>query len=262
MLGTGNAFLPYGRLHSFVMIDGKHIVDCPPTAMASLRRAGIPLGDIETIFITHLHGDHVFGFPFFLLERRYISDRAMKKPLTIVAAPGAKQRLLQLCQLAYPDSLDEIFSTIVWHEEVEGVLSGGMTWKRFRVLHDESVDPFGYHFDAGTDGSFVHSGDSGPCQTLYDELQNTSFAVMEMGIPDWVESPHHHSPELIRTLAEKHPDLLMVITHTFIDQPGVHPVPTVTDVYPEHPDNVVHGEDGLVIQRSLEGWSIRADEFN
>jgi len=106
MLGTGNAFLPYGRYHSFVMINGKHVVDCPPTALASFRRAQKPLSDIETIFITHVHGDHVFGFPFFLLERRYISDRDSNRPLTIVAAPGVKQRLEQLCALAYPGSLE------------------------------------------------------------------------------------------------------------------------------------------------------------
>lgn len=75
MLGTGNAFMPYGRYHSFAMIDGKHVIDCPPTALASFRRAGVVLSDIETLFITHVHGDHVFGFPFFLLERRYIRQK-------------------------------------------------------------------------------------------------------------------------------------------------------------------------------------------
>ena len=75
LLGSGNAFLPSGRLHSFLMIDKHIIVDCPPTALASLRQAGISPADIDTILITHVHGDHVFGFPFFLLERKYISDR-------------------------------------------------------------------------------------------------------------------------------------------------------------------------------------------
>ena len=60
LLGTGNAFLPKQRLHSFMILDGIHIVDAPPTALASLRIAGISPADIETIFITHLHGDHVF----------------------------------------------------------------------------------------------------------------------------------------------------------------------------------------------------------
>ena len=75
MLGTGNAFLPHLRYHSFLVFDGKHIIDAPPTALLSLRRAGISPADIETIFITHLHGDHVFGLPFLLLEKKYISDR-------------------------------------------------------------------------------------------------------------------------------------------------------------------------------------------
>ena len=69
MLGTGNAFLPHQRHHSFLIFDGKHIIDAPPTALLSLRRAGISPAEIETIFVTHLHGDHVFGLPFYSLRR-------------------------------------------------------------------------------------------------------------------------------------------------------------------------------------------------
>ena len=46
MLGTGNAFLPHLRHHSFLIFDGKHIIDAPPTALLSLRRAGISPADI------------------------------------------------------------------------------------------------------------------------------------------------------------------------------------------------------------------------
>jgi len=256
MLGTGNAFMPYGRYHSFALIDGKHIVDCPPTAMASLRRARIPLSDIETIFITHIHGDHVFGIPFFLLERRYISDRTMSKPLTIVASEGVKEHLWQLCQMAYPGSLEEIFSTVAWRSEVEGQLDSGMTWKRFRVQHDESVDPYGYHFNAGSEDSFVHSGDSGPCQTLHDEICAAQMAIIEMGHPEWVDSDHHHKPSDIQALAEKASNVQLVVTHTYIDQPGLHDTPIVTDKYPKHPSNVCHAEDGLTILNDGSKWRL------
>ena len=254
MLGTGNAFMPYGRYHSFAMIDGKHVIDCPPTAMASFRRAGVPLSDIETIFITHTHGDHVFGFPFFLLERRYISDRGMQCPLTVVASEGVKEHLFHLCQLAYPGSLEEIFATIEWRCETEGTLSSGMTWRRFRVQHDDSVDPYGYHFNAGQKGSFVHSGDSGPCDTLHNEILSSQMAILEMGLPEWVDSIHHHKPSDIQSLAEKAGTIPLIITHTFVDQPGIHPIPTVTDVYPTHPNNVCHAEDGLRVVLGQDGW--------
>jgi len=254
MLGTGNAFMPYGRYHSFAMIDGKHIIDCPPTAMASLRRAGVALSEIETVFITHIHGDHVFGFPFFLLERRYISDREMQQPLVVVAAEGVKEHLWTLCQLAYPGSLEEIFATVEWRTETEGSLQSGMTWKRFRVHHDESVDPYGYHFNAGQVGSFVHSGDSGPCETLYNEILSSDMAILEMGFPEWVDSDHHHKPSDIQSLAERAKNVSFIITHTFVDQPGVHSPATVTDVYPKHPKNVHHAEDGLRIVFGKQGW--------
>ena len=256
MLGTGNAFMPYGRYHSFALLDRKHIIDCPPTAMASLRRARVPLSDVETIFITHIHGDHVFGFPFMLLERRYISDRDMAKPLTIVAAEGVKEHLWKLCEMAYPGSLEEIFSTITWRNEVQGTLDCGMTWKRFRVLHDESVDPYGYHFNSGQKGSFVHSGDSGPCQTLYDEIAAASMAIIEMGHPEWVQSDHHHKPSTIQSLAERVHSVQLVVTHTYIDQPGVHTEVTVTDQYPVHPENVHHAEDGLCLTRDGGDWHL------
>jgi ribonuclease BN (tRNA processing enzyme) len=129
MLGTGNAFLPNGRLHSLVLIDGIHLVDAPPTALISLRNNGIPANTIETIFITHLHGDHIFGLPFLFLERQYISDREGLSPLKIVAAPGARERITELCNLAYPGSLEKFLPSITWIEDDTGWTDDGWSWE-------------------------------------------------------------------------------------------------------------------------------------
>ena len=84
LLGSGNAFLPSGMLHSFLVIDKHIIIDCPPTALASLRIAGISPADIDTILITHVHGDHVFGFPFLLLEMNtYLIERVRSRLLLL-----------------------------------------------------------------------------------------------------------------------------------------------------------------------------------
>ena len=63
-LGTGNAFCPTGRLHSLVLIDGNMLVDAPPTVIPQLRQHGISPAVITDLFITHWHGDHIFGLPF------------------------------------------------------------------------------------------------------------------------------------------------------------------------------------------------------
>ena len=243
MLGTGNAFLPHERHHSFLIFDGKHIIDAPPTALLGLRRAGISPANIETIFITHLHGDHVFGLPFLLLERKYISDREGHRPLTIVGSSSVKERLQHLCELAYPGSLDDAFDGVHFVETTVGQ-TDGWHWERFRVLHDESVDPYGYRFEHADGCSFVHSGDTGPCENLENAIRKSQLAVVEMGIPQWVQSIHHHNPDDILALAERHSNVKLLITHTFIDADGSRYEPVVTNMLPEHPTNVHHVEDG------------------
>lgn len=246
LLGSGNAFLPSGRLHSFLAIDKHIVVDCPPTALASLRKAGISPADIDTILITHVHGDHVFGFPFFLLERKYISDREGLKELTVAGSSGVKERLTHLCNLAYPGSLEEILETINW-VDVPNV--EGWNMERFEVLHDPEVDPHGWMMTNDEGWSMIHSGDSGPFEDLWDRIGKCSFAVVEMGVPEWVNTEHHHKPSDITKLANKYPNTKMVITHTFIDSD----YQIITKEVPEFPPNVIHGEDGMEFEINSDG---------
>ena len=247
MLGTGNAFLPNGRHHSFAIFDKKHIIDAPPTALISLRANGININQISTIFITHLHGDHIFGLPFLLLERTYISDRELSLPLTIVAAPGARKRIEELCEIAYPGSLEKILSTIEWDENAQGSTKDGWSWNRFEVNHNDSVDPFGYSFESSKGAKFVHSGDSGPCDSLYSAISNTDLAIIEMAIPEWVPSNEHHKPSDIQLLSETYPKVNFIITHTFIDSKNSTKPKITANQFPNHPSNVLHAEDNFSI---------------
>ena len=246
LLGSGNAFLPSGRLHSFLAIDRHIIVDCPPTALASLRKAGISPADIDTILITHVHADHVFGFPFLLLERKYISDREGLKELTVAGSSGVKERLTHLCNLAYPGSLEEIIETINW-VDVPNV--EGWTMERFEVIHDPEVYPHGWMMTNDEGWSMIHTGDSGPFEELWNRIGKCSFAVVEMGVPEWVNTEYHHKPSDITKLANKYPNTKLVITHTYIDSDYA----IVTNEVPEFPPNVTHGEDGMKFEINSEG---------
>ena len=60
-LGCGDAFGSGGRFNTcFHVTNGltQFLVDCGASSMIAIRRFGVEPNAIETIFITHLHGDH------------------------------------------------------------------------------------------------------------------------------------------------------------------------------------------------------------
>ncbi len=229
-LGSGNAFCPPGRLHSLVLIDGTVLVDAPPTIIPQLRQHDISPAQITDLFITHWHGDHTFGVPFLLLERKWISDRKAENDLRIYAHQGGEDKLVQLCELAYPESLKDL--DWVSHHTENGEAQG---WKfeRFEVCHTPATEPHGYRFEK--DGFvLVHCGDSGPCENIERLAGEANVMIIELGIPDYVDSPYHYTPSRLTALAEKNPETIFLATHNF-SQGGETS---------ELPENVIEVEDG------------------
>ncbi|WP_151736296.1 ribonuclease Z [Paenibacillus tengchongensis] len=111
--------------------------DCGEGTQHQVLRSPLRLGKLEKLFITHLHGDHLFGLPGMLSSRGYQGGTA---PLTIYGPPGLKAFLdisLSVSQSRIPYKLD-----IVEH-------SGGLIFEDdgFKVeagLLDHRVDSYGY----------------------------------------------------------------------------------------------------------------------
>ena len=70
-----------------------------------------------------------------------------------------------------------------------------------------------------------------------------------MGVPDWVETDHHHKPRDIFVLSERCKNTTILLTHTFIDD-GYKIL--TTDV-PQFPENIIHGSDGMKFEFDANG---------
>lgn len=107
-LGTSDAFHSGGRMHSAYLIESQGAtlaVDFGATALLGLKRAGVDPRRVAAVAVTHLHGDHVAGLPFLVLDGMYSSRRTER--LEIVGPPGTAARLDALFSAAYDDLRDD-----------------------------------------------------------------------------------------------------------------------------------------------------------
>jgi ribonuclease BN (tRNA processing enzyme) len=104
-LGCGDAFGSGGRLNTCFLVqrgEASFLIDCGASAMISIRRFGVDPNGIETIILSHLHGDHFGGVPFFILDAQLISKRT--RPLYIAGPKGLGVRLEALMEALFPGS--------------------------------------------------------------------------------------------------------------------------------------------------------------
>lgn len=95
VLGAGgfdNEGLPF---NSF-LVDGHLLVDCPPDILVSLGREGLSASAIDSVFISHTHGDHLFGLPFLLF---HFWKRGLQPP-RLIGPSDLEEALLAAAALA------------------------------------------------------------------------------------------------------------------------------------------------------------------
>ena len=101
ILGTGG-FSNDGSFYNCFAIDGHLLAETPPDILQSLRASSIPLEDIDTILISHFHGDHCFGLPFLLFNMflRKKTKQTTRPPTRLIAPPGVREWMRTLLGLA------------------------------------------------------------------------------------------------------------------------------------------------------------------
>jgi ribonuclease BN (tRNA processing enzyme) len=105
VLGSGDAFGSGGRFNTCFHVaasTGRFLIDCGASVLVAMRRFGIDPNRIETVFLTHLHGDHYGGLPFLILDAQLVSRRTA--PLTVAGPPGLPARLTALMEAMFPGS--------------------------------------------------------------------------------------------------------------------------------------------------------------
>ncbi len=94
ILGNGGAIndgLPYNAF----IINQTLLCEMPPDIMLSLNQNNIEISSINTIYISHLHGDHTFGLVFFILSAWFLYFKDNKSLSYTIIGPQGLEKMAE-----------------------------------------------------------------------------------------------------------------------------------------------------------------------
>ncbi len=113
------------------------LIDCGEGTQVSIREQGWSIHSIDTICITHVHGDHISGLPGLLLS---MGNAERKEPLTIIGPRGTRRVVEALLIIAQGLPFELHFIELT--EKKERLDCNGYYLEAFRVSH--TVPCYGY----------------------------------------------------------------------------------------------------------------------
>lgn len=218
MLGTGNFLAPPGRYWNSFLVSGEGtrvLFEPSPTALPSLRRAGVSAAELDAVVISHFHPDHTFGWPFLLLE---LLEAGGTKPISVVGPKGVASFLEEMMRLGSVLDLQRRAEASLGLSYVEiEVSSEGLSpvatpfhLAAVEVDHVPELRCLGYVIEL--DGHRLgYSGDTRPCAGLDALAARCDTLIVECNGVHATKS--HMDVEAVRSLAARFEAVRVIATH-------------------------------------------------
>jgi ribonuclease BN (tRNA processing enzyme) len=180
-LGSGDAFGSGGRLQTCLFVEAgqRFLLDCGTSALIGMKRFGISPNTIDLILLTHFHGDHFGGIPFFILDAQLVSKRS--GPLVIAGPPGLESRVRDAQESLFPGSSSvtqrfPIEFVELREESPESI--GCLKVAAYRVIHASGAPPYALRVECD-DKVIAYSGDTEWTDALVRVAEGADLFVCE-----------------------------------------------------------------------------------
>jgi ribonuclease BN (tRNA processing enzyme) len=215
VVGCGDAFGSGGRLQTCYHVEAgpkRFLIDCGATAMIGLNRLEIDPNSIDTIFITHLHGDHFAGLVWWLIHAKHVAKRT--SPLIVAGPPGIGARFVAAAEALFPGSTDAERPFDLRFVELQRAKTteiAGVRVTPFEVSHPSAAPSYALRFEVGGK-VLAFSGDTEWVESLIDAGKGADLFIMECyqfdGVPRFHMSWKKIEAELDRIGARR-----VMLTH-------------------------------------------------
>lgn len=218
-LGCGDAFGSGGRFQTCFMIRAgqtRFLVDCGASSLIAMRRLGVQPNDIDMILVSHLHGDHFGGIPFFILDAQLISKRS--RPLRIAGPPGLAKRIREAMEVLFPGSSQVRHAFAIDFEALapgESRSLGAVRVTPYEVSHPSGAPAFALRIECGG-RTVAYTGDTEWCEALIPAAREADLLIAEAYFYDKKVKFHLDLETLRAHLDELRPKRL-ILTHMSAD---------------------------------------------
>jgi ribonuclease Z len=207
MLGTGTPYPSAERFGAAILVEAggkKLLFDCGRGAVIRLSQAGVKPSEIDAVFLTHLHSDHVVGLPDLWLTGWFLGRRDALK----LFGPSGTQNMAKHLPEAFagdiaareaaPENLPSAGVEIAAKDIEQGIVydEGGLRVTAFLVDHGNVKPAFGYRVDYGGH-AVVISGDTKFSENLV-KFAHGADCVMHAA---WSVGATNPTPPAQRTIA-------------------------------------------------------------
>jgi ribonuclease BN (tRNA processing enzyme) len=214
-LGSGDAFGSGGRYQTCVYVAAENypfVIDCGASSLIAMKRWGILPSTIDAILLTHLHGDHFGGLPFFILEAQLISKRT--KPLVIAGPPGLQRRVHEAMEVFFPGSSSVQQKFAIEFVELTAETPtpiGPLVVTPYQVIHASGAPPFALRVLC-SGRVITYSGDTEWTDTLLQAARGADLFICEAYFFD-KKVKYHLDYETLRQHRSELGCRRLVVTH-------------------------------------------------
>ncbi len=209
-IGTGCGIPSKERSSPSILLSlGKEniLFDTGPGSLRELLKAGYTYNDIDHIFYTHFHVDHISDLAPFVFASRYeLIPR--KRDINIVGPEGIEDIWKGLIDLYGKQIIPSLYNVNVIAPD--RLKPDGWTIRTAKLPHTE--ESIGYRIESGGK-VFVYSGDTEYSDSLIEIAKDADVLVLECSFP--IEVKGHLHPELAGRIARECRAKLLILTHLY-----------------------------------------------
>jgi ribonuclease Z len=196
LLGTGTPLPVMERFGPSILIEAgeqKFLFDAGRGALQRLTQTNVKYREIQGVFFTHLHSDHVVGFPDLWLTGWLTGQRVT--PLKVWGPKGTKQMMANLekafefdIKIRISDDKASPDGILIKAEDIEESVvyeKNGVKVTAFEVDHKPIKPAFGYRIDY-MGRSVVLSGDTRYSENLIRYSKGVDLLIHEVVSPETI----------------------------------------------------------------------------